>query len=414
MKNYIKLIQGYSEANYKKMFREPQGFLKHPFIVPGSASYNNVLWDWDSWFTNIAIRQIMADNNDNNLDFVKYEKGCILNYLEYRKEDGKIPIFITEDTIFPDIKDTKKTNIHKPCLAQHVAFIIRENQDDVEWIRPLFHELESFVHYYMSQQKHEKTGLYFWVDDMAIGVDNDPSTFYRPKESSASIYLNCLMYRELLAMVYICNQLGKPAEEYKREAASLKLAVNELLWDERNGMYYSADLNLQPINPDSWLHSGRPRHWECLIQRVDCWAGFMAMWAGISTEEQAKRMVLENILKQNLFCAEYGVRTLAKTEKMYCVVPSGNPSCWLGPVWGISNYLCYRGLMNYGFCDEARELACKTIKLFGMDIEKCGEMHEYYDPDTGEGVINAGFQNWNLLVNNMIAEIEGRTIIKEF
>lgn len=55
---------------------------------------------------------------------------------------------------------------------------------------------------------------------------------------------------------------------------------------------------------------------------------------------------------------------------------------------------------------EAAELAKKTICLFGRDLEESGEFHEYYHPDTGEGVNNPGFQNWNLLVNNMIAELD--------
>ena len=40
--------------------------------------------------------------------------------------------------------------------------------------------------------------------------------------------------------------------------------------------------------------------------------------------------------------------------------------------------------------------------MFGKDIEENGEMHEYYDPETGKGVHNKGFQSWNLLVVNMI------------
>ena len=79
------------------------------------------------------------------------------------------------------------------------------------------------------------------------------------------------------------------------------------------------------------------------------------------------------------------------------VKPSGNPSCWLGPIWGISNYLVFEGLVQYGFTDEAKDLAEKTLALFGRDIAQCGEMHEYYDPESGEPVINQGFQNWNLL-----------------
>ena len=57
---------------------------------------------------------------------------------------------------------------------------------------------------------------------------------------------------------------------------------------------------------------------------------------------------------------------------------------------------------------EAYELAVKTVNLFGRDIERCGEMHEYYNPETGEGINNPGFQNWNLLVLNMIDWLENR------
>ena len=84
------------------------------------------------------------------------------------------------------------------------------------------------------------------------------------------------------------------------------------------------------------------------------------------------------------FSAPFGIRTLAKYEPMYNLRASGNPSSWLGPVWGISNYLVWRGLLNYGYETEAGELAEKTISLFGRDLERFGALHEYYDPETGE------------------------------
>lgn len=31
------MIKAYAEKNYKKLFREPEGQLRHPFIVPGSG-----------------------------------------------------------------------------------------------------------------------------------------------------------------------------------------------------------------------------------------------------------------------------------------------------------------------------------------------------------------------------------------
>ena len=47
-------------SDYGGMFREPGGALKHPFLTPGSDQYADVLWDWDSWLSNVALRQILA------------------------------------------------------------------------------------------------------------------------------------------------------------------------------------------------------------------------------------------------------------------------------------------------------------------------------------------------------------------
>jgi putative isomerase len=125
-------------------------------------------------------------------------------------------------------------------------------------------------------------------------------------------------------------------------------------------------------------------------------------------------MVSEHFKNPKTFNAPYGIRTLSKMEKMYSVAASGNPSSWRGPIWGISNYLVFRGLVDYGFDAEAKELAAKTIVLLGRDLERTGVMHENYLPESGEPILNPGFQNWNYLVLNMIAWMEGRNSVREF
>ncbi len=407
------LIKEYSYKNYKDMTRRPNGGIKYPFIVPGSQSYHGCLWDWDSWLTNIAIRQMLKDKGEEDT-FLEYERGCLLNFLEHQDEKGGIPIVLLADGDIPKGEGLYKSNMHKPCLVQHLAFLIKEDGGKTAWIEPYFSNLEKFMAVYLNEYKHQ-TGLYFWLDDSRIGVDNDPCTFYRPDKSSGSIYLNALMYKELLAMEYVCNLLGKAdrAAFYKEEAETLKNAVREHCFDERDGFFYSVDFNLNPIKNDGGLHSGAPRHWDCLIQRIDVWSGVLALWAEIATPEQAKA-TLKHITEERTFWAPYGIRTLSKMEKMYVIKKTGNPSCWLGPIWGISNYMTFSALAKYGFSKEAAEIAEKTIMLFGEDIEKCGELHEYYDPETGVGVNNPGFQNWNLLALNMIAYLDKKERVIEF
>jgi putative isomerase len=125
-------------------------------------------------------------------------------------------------------------------------------------------------------------------------------------------------------------------------------------------------------------------------------------------------MVRQHLLDPRTFCAPFGVRTLSRLEAMYNLRGSSNPSSWLGPIWGVANYLTFRGLVRYGLDAEARELADKTIRLFGQDLERHGTLHEYYQPENGEPILHPGFQNWNYLVLNMLAWLEGKPCVAEF
>ena len=412
MKHYRELILNYIENNYTRILREPDGLLQEQYLVPG-ACYKHSLWDWDSWLTDVAITQVAYDNK-NLHEFFPYQKGCIINFLQHMEpETGWTPITISPTKVYPDFDKDEMQNAVKPVLVQHALFVCKYNED-FSWIEPYYEQLKKYLQYYMDYCLHE-SGLFFFMDDGFIGVDNDPCTFYRPRKSSASIYLNCLMYKELLALASLAKQFEKAEDEayYLEQAELLKEAVRTHCYDERNGFYYSVDLDLLPIDPEKWLHKGAPRHWNTLIRKIDVWSGFLAMWSGIADEKQAERMVKENYLNEAVFNAPYGVRTLSKCEKMYRIIKSGNPSCWLGPIWGVSNYFVFRALLNYGYEELAEELANKMITLFGRDIEECGEMHEYYDPETGVGVNNQGFQSWNLLCANVIAWMEKRTTVSE-
>lgn len=424
----VALIRKNLHGEYAGMLRDKGGAFKFPFITPGSAQYGDILWDWDSWLSDVALRQILTEkaSTEEKAKALVHEQGCVLNYLNYGGYDGWVPIIIKRNAVSRKEMmaqvDTYQANMHKPCLAQHAAFLTKINGGDAEWLRDSMLKLQSFVNRYKNHQRHKATGLYYWNDDTAIGVDNDPCTYMRPPKSSGSIFLNCLMYREFLALAYLCDRLnqGEIGTQYRQDAEELKAAIQKHCWDERDGFFYSVDLNLvsyegKPFagDPSLRLHSGYPRDYDCLIQRIDVWSGFLAMWAEIATPEQAQRMVAR-FKDERTFNAPYGVRTLSKLEKMYNVRASGNPSLWTGPIWGVSNYLVFRGLVKYNFKNEAQELAEKTIRLFARDFERFGALHEYYLPESGEPVLNKGFQNWNYLVLNMAVWREGGEPVAEF
>ena len=291
------LLKSYAKENYKKMLREPAGQLNHKFIVPG-ATYMDNLWDWDSWLSGMAINKIAEGQN-----IFEYEKGCILNFLSFQDEKGRIPINATEkyrESLFN--LSEKQTNIHKPCLVQHALFICEKNKN-YEWIKNSIEGFERFIKWYDDNCFHEKSGLYYWIDDFAIGVDNDPCTFFRPKNSCASILLNCLMYDELNALSKLFAVFNNQEKEkyYTDKAQKLKQAINDACWDEKDGFYYSADINFLPVNPKEKLHSGAPLSYNSLIMRIGVWSGFMPLWSKIASKEQAERIVKENYLNEKTF-----------------------------------------------------------------------------------------------------------------
>jgi len=420
LSGHISAIRKHVLGDYGEMCREAGGALPFPFLTPGSAQYPDVLWDWDSWLSDVALRQIVRESGDPGAGkkILPYEQGCVLNFLHYAKRsgcEGWVPICVGRNT--PEQPaDIFAQNMHKPCLAQHAAFLTREDGGDAEWLREDAMYVQYFINNYRNHHRHD-CGVYFWRNDGGIGVDNDPCTFGRPPCSSGSIYLNAMMYRELEALTWLLERLNlnEAAEQYRSDADALRQAVQAYCWDERDGFFYSVDLNLTPNHPgETRYHHGQMRDWPCLIQRIGVWSGFMALWAGIATPEQAERVAVQHYRNPDTFGAPFGVRSLSKMEKMYNVRASGNPSSWLGPIWGISNYLTFRGFVRYGLEKDARDLAEKTIRLFGRDFERFGALHEYYQPENGEPILNRGFQNWNYLVLNMIAWLEGNEAVSEF
>jgi putative isomerase len=68
-----------------------------------------------------------------------------------------------------------------------------------------------------------------------------------------------------------------------------------------------------------------------------------------------------------------------------------------------------RGLLNYGYKAQARELAARTTDLLVADFRKTKGMNECYNPETGVPAANGLFVSWNLLSEHMVSEAEAGT-----
>jgi len=388
--------------------REPRGCLRHPYLVPG-GTYAEQLWDWDSfWLT----KGLLALTKENDQDFretvVAHGLGSWKNFFENQADNGAVPILATPengDVFGCTVDEGVEKNQAKPVLAQ-MAWDLIQATDSHEWIRPYFPKLLRFFERWTSRYG-SPCGLLVWGSDVAIGVDNDPTTYGRPEFSSANLLLNCFFYNDLQAAIEIAKRLDclDEAGKLQAQADALKQAVLKECWDEVDGFFYTVDVQCHDLR-DKYIPAAIPKgmdmSWSSVPIKIKMFTGFLPMWCGMATQEQAAILVEKHLRNPAEFSAAWGIPALARNEKMYAPeVQSGNPSNWLGPVWIVADFMVYEGLRRYGFTADAQSLADKTIRLLTEDLAQTGTIHEYYHPETGTPNFNGGFLNWNVLAGLM-------------
>lgn len=416
-------IQQYIKERVPRVFKQAGETFSYPFIDPGSI-YNGNLWDWDSFWTVYALMAFSkteAAEDGFKEKLIEAAMGGVRNFLDFQLPDGYIPMMVggkagegKNSYLLQKHKEGAVLNMHKPFLCQQ-SVIISGYTGSFDWLDGHLQGLERYFECYDHFYYNENCGLYVWADDVMIGMDNDPASFGRPRFSTANVFLNAFMTGELKAMARILAARGKKQESalYRQKAAALAQAVQEECWDNRDRFFYSADVDIKTRSYD-WFHKGLGVFWKTLPIKIRTWTGFIPLFAGIATEKQAADIVRLHIQDPTTFCSDYGIRTIARDEKMYNLEATNNPSNWLGPIWLVTNYVVFRGLMNYGFRHEAEMLCKKTLRLLSEDLEASGELHEYYNPESGRPVMSPGFLNWNMLAVNMVQELEGTYSVYDY
>lgn len=199
-------------------------------------------------------------------------------------------------------------------------------------------------------------------------------------------------------------------------AENIKSEINQSLWIDEIGSYvnleistekpiFSLDLGERFINSPIGKYAFFP------------WNYMMPLYARIATQEMGKGIIENYLLNTDHFWSPHGIRTLSKKSEYYNNAIWGNParysdpsnmtaSNWQGPVWVVSNYFLFHGLLNYGYRSEALELADKTVRMLSEVIENKGCMFENYHAETGEPLYAPFFGSWNILADKMHQEWE--------
>jgi alpha,alpha-trehalase len=228
------------------------------------------------------------------------------------------------------------------------------------------------------------------IDDLAeaeSGWDMTPR-FNRRALNYLPVDLNSLLYKYESDFARAAEVLGdkQEAKSWKKAMDKRAKAMDELMWDKSNGLFYDYNFTKQKRS------------------RIGSLASFYPLWSGMASEHQAKKLV------KSLARFEYkGGLATTDSPAPYRFMPYALAMQWAYPNgWAPLHLIVVQGLKNYGYHEEARRVAMKWAKnnldwfnKHGVFLEKYNvvQPHEppargLYPSQTGFGWTNAVFERF--------------------
>jgi len=226
----------------------------------------------------------------------------------------------------------------------------------------------------------DHNGLSQWMGSPQAGEDEPDGVIqWGLGQHYEGVDLNSYLVRECRAFARLAELGGKYtlAANYREAAAQRIESIRALCWDEADGFFYDH-------HPQTGEHI-----------RVKSSGVFAALFAGVPTADQARRLVYDHLMNASEFWTPYPLSTLAlNTPWQREWLPEYPGSDWTPAVWVPANYMAYHGLRTYGYHELASLLAYQTTRL----VSRSG-CRDSYNAMTGVGVGPDRFCGWSLLAH---------------
>ena len=320
----------------------PEGQFRQRWTTPDRLPHKK-LWLWDSVFHsmgNVFIEPQLA-----------YES--ILSVLDTQRADGFIPHMASPDAC---------SDVTQPPVLAWGLWTLYERTGRLEWLRETYDRVRRYLVWDSANRDDDGNllpGWYIDPNDPACrcgesGMDNSPR--FDDVVPMDCIDFSCFLAHEYACMRRIAEALELPedAADYAARFDVLASRINALLYDEQDGRYY-----------DRETATGR-------LRRVSAVSGFLPLFAGVCTQEQAARLAAD-LKDPSTFGTELGVPSIAAND------PTFGSDMWRGPVWINYNYMIALGLRRYGYEAQADELIDATLAAIAARYEQDGVIYEYYD-----------------------------------
>ncbi|HMC00010.1 MAG TPA: alpha,alpha-trehalase [Flavobacteriaceae bacterium] len=371
-----------------------------PFVVPGGRF--NEMYGWDSYFESVGLildgkvhlSKAMADNFQYEIEHY----GKILNanrsYYLTRTQPPFYSSLIREVFEITKDKDWLKSHLKTAIKEYETVWMVEGKRLTSNGLNRYFAEgigmppecekghfdavikpyadevgltLDDYIFKYHSGEIKNKALDDYFIHDRTVR-ESGHDTSYRIEGNCADlnlVELNAMLYKyETDFAELIETEFNGVFESYttgywQQKSKSRKIAVNKFLWNEVEGLYF--DYNISTKSQSNFIGAST----------------LAPLWANMCTKEQAQKLV-KNALP--LLTEKGGIA--GSTKESRGEISSERPARqWDYPNgWAPHQMMIWKGLLNYGFKNEAQELIYRWLYMITKNaVDYNGTIPEKYD-----------------------------------
>jgi hypothetical protein len=364
--------------------------------VPGHFAYkatpdNNMCYAWDVCFNTLFQRYAAMAGADPGV-------ASLDDFYALQSKSGYIVRRFNTSTFeasYPSKDSPTVDGVNPPLFAwaEWNYYMISADKARLAKILPYLIKQYYFIESFMQQ----KPGKYIWNGNPS-GWDNimevQKHKYWMELPAMQALSAGCI------AKIAGVLRLEKTQHKFDAEIEN-KRTVMEQYWNEDKSWYCS-------LNAEGGF-TGKTLN------------GMWPVLAGLVPTNRLKLMVAENLMDPQKFLTPMPLPVLAKDEAGYN--PKGG--YWHGSVWINMSLLTVRSLDQYGYHQEARELATRTLngmlKVYNDWQPKRQTLWECYAPEFPApashkvkpelGSVRTDFADWTCcLINLIIEDIMGVSI----
>lgn len=219
------------------------------------------------------------------------------------------------------------------------------------------------------EQGRACNGLWHWNDAIESIRDSLPEAGFPHvptweasdgPQNQCAADLNFYLVANYRALAKMEAKLGAN-DHFKEIADGLASTLRDSMWDPATSFFYGID---------------RRSGGKVMIKDI---GGWMALYAGVATPAQAEAMVKTHLVPAGgAFHTAFGMPSLDKHHPKF-----GSNTHWSGGFWPGLSLLVVKGLVDYGYTEQARRIAQPFVSAVAAGAAAGRPLPEWYDSEHG-------------------------------